>query len=176
MDKQIRITNIKSDKIDVIKINKDLENRLKMINKNNTTNKNKIRNKDKKFLYKLLLIALPSTIIDIILDFSLASCNYKECTTLFLFNGVNCKNCDLEYCSNQCYNYTTCKICNNQSCEYCFIECRTCNAYCCFSCIYKEMELDEVIYICATCDWYGIKNDRQSTVENSSYDGYESND
>ena len=154
MDKQKKTTNINFNDINSIKIIKD----------------------SKKFLYNLLLIALPSNIIDIILNYSLESCNYDKCRTLYSFNGVNCKKCELKYCSKQCYNYTKCKICNNLSCENCFVECRKYGASCCFNCMYKEWELNEIIYICVACDWYGSYDDMELTLYNPDYDEWESSD
>ena len=155
MNKQKKKTNVKFDDIDSMKITKD----------------------SKQFLYNLLLIKLPIDVINVILDYSLESCKYDKCTSLYLINGINCKECESQYCSKQYYKNTKCKICNKLSCENCHVECTKCGASCCFNCTIKEEKLKEIIYICVACDWYGSNyNELESALYNPGYDEWESSD
>ena len=91
---------------------------------------------DKQLLYNLLLFALPSNIIDIIIDYTFFVCDHRECKNLYIFNGLICKLCKLQYCSKRCYNCRVCVICKRAVCtQLCYIECRGCGDYYCYECI-----------------------------------------
>ena len=109
------------------------------------------KSKDEQFLYKLLLIEIPSNIIDIIINYSSKLCDSSSCNKLYLHKGVNCEICESQYCCKECYSCQKCDKCKGLVCESCFITCNKCFMCFCFECMIKYSDLYEIYYYCVTC-------------------------
>ena len=115
-------------------------------------NKKNVKSKDKQFLYNLLLFALPSNIIDIIIDFSSFVCDHRKCKSLYIFNGLKCEQCDLQYCCESCLNPSICDKCKEKVCtQLCYIRCCVCGHYYCHECMPKKWDGYELYHYCEVC-------------------------